>query len=418
MNKDYKTATFKDGNFSIDIKISLEEETIWMTQKEIASVFGASQQAINKSILGILNNNNNFNDTCYNFKLIVLPDGRKYNTKIYNLEIITLLSYKVRSKRAPIFISWANKTIQDLKKNNLIEINDSYNHLLQSNNYEIVKFKDGDKILDVKVSINEQTVWLTQEQISMLYGKSISTINEHINNIYKDGELDKDSSFGISEFTPNGKRKMVYNLDVILYVGYRVKSKQGIIFRKWVTEQIKRILFERAKSYYQTTTPVNEILELKEELKEINNTVTILNQKYIDDNNKLFLKKNGYDSYALLTKIINLAENNLVIIDSYIDNSIFTYLNAIKSNVKCKLITSSQNKLSEDDKLHISQYYENITLYINDDFHDRYIIIDNQKAYSLGGSIKDLPSGICSILEIYSRKMIDELNNYINKAFK
>ena len=416
MNKDYKLATFKDGDFSIDIKISLDEETIWASASELALIFDKEISVINKHIKQIILSESFNESMCANYAYM-LSNKRKYQSKIYNLEFINLLSYKVRSKRAPIFISWVKETIQELKQNQLIEINDSYNNLLHSNKYEFVKFKDRNKVIDVKVSIDEQTVWLSQDQIALLYGKSISTINEHINNIFKEGELDRNSSFGISEFTPNGKKIMVYNLDVILYVGYRVKSKQGILFRKWVTEQIKRILIERAKNYY-ASLPVNQILEIKEELQEISNTVTVLNQKYIDDNNKLFLIKNGYDAYALLTKIINQAEHNIIIVDSYIDNSIIPYLNAIKENVDCKLITSGQNKLSEEDKLHIKEYFKNITLYISDDFHDRYIIIDNKKAYSLGGSIKDLPSGICSILEIHSKKMIEELNNYVNDAFK
>ena len=113
-NKQFVIKTFKDDDFSIDIKISLDEEAIWMTQKEIASVFETSPSSINHRLEDIETDDINLK-TCIDWESIVLPDGRKYNTKIYNLEIITLLSYKVKSKRATIFISNINKIINQNK---------------------------------------------------------------------------------------------------------------------------------------------------------------------------------------------------------------------------------------------------------------------------------------------------------------
>ena len=96
--------------------------------------------------------------------------------------------------------------------------------------YEIIKFENGNVELEVNVSPEEETVWLTQEQIALLFGKSRSTITEHINNIFDEGELEEMTSVGNSDRT-NHRPAKLYNLDVVLAVGYRIKSKNGIAFR-------------------------------------------------------------------------------------------------------------------------------------------------------------------------------------------
>ncbi len=113
---------------------------------------------------------------------------------------------------------------------------------MQENNSEILLYKTEDGEIKIDVYFEEETVWLTQDQLSELFGKAKSTINEHIKNIYAEGELEELGSlkkFGISEFqqkTPN-----YYNLDVIISVGYRVKSKQGTQFRIWATQRLSCI---------------------------------------------------------------------------------------------------------------------------------------------------------------------------------
>ena len=108
---------------------------------------------------------------------------------------------------------------------------------------EIILFENQN--VKLKVNMKYETAWLNQSQISTLFGKVKSTINEHINNIYKEGELEKKDTMtklGNSEFTD--KPINYYNLDVIISVGYRVKSKNGIIFRKWANNVLKDYLLK------------------------------------------------------------------------------------------------------------------------------------------------------------------------------
>lgn len=102
---------------------------------------------------------------------------------------------------------------------------------------EIIIFENQD--VKLEVNMKEETVWLTQAQMEMLFDVKHSTISEHINNIFKEGELDEKTSVGISDKSTGGRKNKIYNLDVIISVGYRVKSKNGVIFRQWANKVLK-----------------------------------------------------------------------------------------------------------------------------------------------------------------------------------
>ena len=108
---------------------------------------------------------------------------------------------------------------------------------------EIVLFTDGDKNIEVQVSPDKETVWLTQKQMEELFDVRQATISEHINNILSEGELD-DTSIGISDKSSGGRKPKIYNLDMILSVGYRVNSKRGIAFRRWANNVLKQYIMK------------------------------------------------------------------------------------------------------------------------------------------------------------------------------
>ena len=115
--------------------------------------------------------------------------------------------------------------------------------------YKIITFKNNNVQLDVNVSPEEDTVWLTKDQISLLFGRDRSVISRHINRIYKDGELDKNTSVHFlhispNDSNPNHRPPEYYNLDVVISVGYRVKSQNGVVFRKWANNVLKEFLLK------------------------------------------------------------------------------------------------------------------------------------------------------------------------------
>ena len=104
---------------------------------------------------------------------------------------------------------------------------------------EIVLFTDGDVNIEVQINPEQETVWLTQKQMEVLFDVKYATVSEHISNILASGELDE-TSVGFSDRSTGGRKPKIYNLDMILSVGYRVNSKRGIAFRKWANNVLKQ----------------------------------------------------------------------------------------------------------------------------------------------------------------------------------
>ena len=206
---------------------------------------------------------------------------------------------------------------------------------------EIIIFENQD--VKLEVNMKDETVWLTQIQMAELFGKSKSTINEHIKNIYKEGELlenDTMTKFGNSEFSD--KPTNYYNLDMIISVGYRVKSKQGIIFRKWATSVLKEYL-------------INGYAVNKKRLEYLEKTV-----KLIDIANRIDTELKGSESREII-KVISNYSNALNLLDDYdykrinkpkgiTDDKIITYeecidvINKLKFNNESSLFALERNK--------------------------------------------------------------------------
>ena len=155
-----------------------------------------------------------------------------------------------------------------------------------NNNSEIVIYQSQDGTIKVDVRFEDETVWLTQAQMGQLFGKAKSTINEHIKNIYAEGELAESTTlqkFGNSEFQQ--KAPNYYNLDVIISVGYRVKSKQGTQFRIWATQRLKEYIikgFALNDERFKSGSSMNYFNELQDRIREIRISEKFFYQKIKD----------------------------------------------------------------------------------------------------------------------------------------
>ena len=275
--------------------------------------------------------------------------------------------------------------------------------------YEVIKFKDNEFEMDVNVSPFENTVWLTQKQMIELFNVSKSTISEHINNIFKEGEL---ISFSVVRnfrtTASDGKKYNVkfYNLDMIISVGYRVKSKRGVLFRQWANQVLKQYLLNGYVINENRVIVSNEnFLKLSNEVASINTRLIKLEDKVFDNQyNKHSILFNGqfYDAYTLIQSIFEEANKEIIIIDNYVDRTILDRLIVKKSNVKVIIYTHrDKSKLLNKDIEMFNKQYGDLSIRYTDKVHDRYIIIDNQNLYHLGASIKDLGKKIFSVNELY-----------------
>ena len=166
---------------------------------------------------------------------------------------------------------------------------------------EIILFEN--QGVKLEVNLREDTVWLTQAQMGILFDVKQSTLSEHINNIFKEGELEEKTSIGISDKSSGGRKSKIYNLDVIISVGYRVKSKNGVIFRQWATKVLKDYMLkgyavnQKRLEYLEKTIKLVDIANRIDERLEGNDAKEIL--KVIGEYSKALDLLDDYDHRTL-----------------------------------------------------------------------------------------------------------------------
>ena len=255
---------------------------------------------------------------------------------------------------------------------------------------EIVLFQSGELAEHIEVRLDEDTVWLNRQQIAMLFGRDLKTIGKHINNVFDEGELLKEST--VANFATvqiEGNRKVEryiehYNLDVIISVGYRVKSKQGTQFRIWATNVLKDYLLKG----YSINNRMNRMEDNIESInKKINQIDLQLNTQLIP-NQGIFFNGQVFDAYAFFSEIIKKAQEEIILIDNYIDESTLTHLAKKNKNVKVILYTKNLSKQLELDIKKANEQYGNFDSQSFTKSHDRFLIIDNNIVYHIGASLK------------------------------
>ena len=286
------------------------------------------------------------------------------------------------------------------------------------NKYEIVKFVDDEVKLDVNISPLEKTIWINIEQMSVLFERDRSVISKHIKNIFLEGELSEDSVCAFFAHTANdGKVYNVkyYNLDVVISVGYRVKSKRGVLFRQWASNIIQDYLIKGYAINEERSLVTNEnYVRLINKVESLDERVSNIENNYKPQefkNSQLFFDGQLFDAYTLIQSIFESANNEIIIIDNYVDRTILDRLVVKKSNAQVIIYTSINTRLLGRDINTFNSQYGGLDVRYTTNVHDRYIIIDQNKIYHLGHSIKDLGKKIFSISESDSNLISKLLSN-------
>ena len=254
---------------------------------------------------------------------------------------------------------------------------------------EIILYASDELTERIEVRIDEETVWLSQQQIATLFNQTKQNISLHINNCFKENELDKFAVVKDSLTTANdGKKYNVkfYNLDVIISVGYRVKSKQGTKFRIWATQILKDYLLKG----YTLNNRMNRIEDQVEHLAKKVNQIDLQLNTHLIPTQGVFFNGQMFDAYELASKIIRSATQNIILIDNYIDETTFAHLAKKKKEVSVTVFTQSASDQLYLDLQKANEQYGNFAMKKFNQSHDRFLIIDKQEVYHLGASLKDL----------------------------
>ena len=416
----YKTITIKINEKEIEVKVSLIDSSIWLDASQITKLFERSRTTIIHHINSILSNDFEHVEHVEIFDKLVVEGNREVNRKInyYHLSLIKKIGYRIKSNKA-----------EELEK----LVNEKLKESFTKDN-EIIIYDNGSIKIDVNVSPKEETVWLSVSQISTLYGTSTNNIYLHIKSIFADGEMansvskdylptepvSEDSSVtepvskDLLYTGPDGKRYMTtfYNLDMILAIGYRVKSKKAIEFRKWVTSVLKQYLIKGyAIDRDRVSITAENILRLQSEVNLIKEDIQELRKKSIIESikEKDFFAGEYFDAYEYISSIIAEANNSVAIIDPYFDTKGLMLLSKAKKDVKKSVFISSHSSLTSNDIDNFVKQYGEIRIVKRNDIHDRFIVIDETIFYLVGTSLNYLGSKFFVVVQISEPKLKSDI---------
>ena len=289
----------------------------------------------------------------------------------------------------------------------------------------VVVYRSADNAVQLEVQLAEETVWLSQQQIAALFQKAKSTINYHISNIFKEGELDEKVVVRkIRITTPHGAMSdktqsdelNLYNLDVIISVGYRVKSQRGVQSRKWATGVLRDYLL-RGYAVNPHMRYIEQRIDAKlqehtEQIHELQNKVDFFVRTSLPPKEGIFYAGQIYDAFELVERLIKSAKKSIVLIDNYVDESVLTMMSEKNQGVQVDIYTKDLPKALSLAVTKFNDQYGGLTLHQTNNVHDRFLILDEEKIYLIGASLKDAGKRLFAFTEM-SPERIEELKKVL-----
>lgn len=257
---------------------------------------------------------------------------------------------------------------------------------------EIVLYQSDELPERIEVRLEDETVWLSQQQMTQLFNQTKQNISLHINNCFKEKELVREATVKESlTVQKEGKRTVqriitLYNLDVIISVGYRVKSRQGTQFRIWATNVLRDYMLKGYALNQRMNRIENSVETLTSKVQEIDFQIK---SKDLPDKG-LFFEGQVFDAYTFASDLIRNAEKSIILIDNYIDDTVLTLLSKRKKEVSCTIYTKTISRALQLDLERHNNQYPAIEIWEWSTSHDRFLLIDEKELYHIGASLKDL----------------------------
>ncbi len=266
---------------------------------------------------------------------------------------------------------------------------------------EIVVYQP-DETLRLDVRLGNDTVWLSQEQMCELFQRERTVITKHVRNVFGEGECDEANNVQILHINQRGRPLTLYSLDVIISVGYRVKSLRGTLFRRWATQILKRYLLQ-GQAVNQRLNQLEDKVDRRfakhdEDIAELKDKVDFFVQTQTPPLQGVFYDGQLWDARALVLKLIGSAKRSLILIDNWATPEVLDLFAKKREGVKVTIFTSEHfdrkhtphHKISDADVKTFSAQYPKLAVRYNESFHDRFLIVDDRGLYLIGASLKDL----------------------------
>lgn len=255
-------------------------------------------------------------------------------------------------------------------------------------NNEIVIYQSEILSNHIEVRVEDETVWLNRLQLADLFDRNVKTIGKHISNALKEELEGIQVVAKFATTASDGKTYQVefYNLDMIMSLGYRVKSNRGVQFRIWANKILKNYLLKGYAIHHRM-----EILEKKvNSLENKNNEFDLILKTNLPPNQGVFYDGQLFDAHAFVSKIIKSAKKLILLFDNYIDETVLVQLSKREKGVGVVIYTKDITKQLKLDLERFNKQYEPIEVVEFSKSHDRFLILDETEIYHLGASLKDL----------------------------
>lgn len=251
----------------------------------------------------------------------------------------------------------------------------------------VVIYRSKDGTIQLEVQLYDDTVWLNRQQMAALFERDVKTIGKHINNALKEELRNVPTIANFATVQKEGNRLVTrnveyYGLDMVLSVGYRVKSQRGIDYRRWSNETLKNYLI---KGY-----AINQRVEkLEQRVAKTEEKIDFFVQTSLPPVQGVFCDGQIFDAYVFLSDLIKRAKTEIILIDNYIDETVLTMLDKRNDGVKTTIFTANIPKQLKLDLQKHNAQYQPINIEKFNKSHDRFLIIDDN-VYLIGASLKDL----------------------------
>ena len=275
---------------------------------------------------------------------------------------------------------------------------------------EIIVYQP-DETIRLEVRLENETVWLNQGQMAQLFQRDQSVIARHIRNVFEEGELFKESNMHFLHIPPSDRPVAFYSLDLIISVGYRVKSLIGTRFRQWATRILRTQLLQNASQNAQFALLNETMAQHGQRIEKLEKDVAFFVRTALPPAEGVLFEGQICDAYATAMMLIRSAQKSLVLIDNYIDESVLTMLGGRNPGVAATIYTKHFSRKLQLDLQRYNAQYPPVAVKAYHGAHDRFLLVDETTTYHIGASLKDLGKSLFAFsrLELPAREILDRL---------
>ena len=275
---------------------------------------------------------------------------------------------------------------------------------------EIIVYQPEGGEFHIEVRVDQDTVWLTQAQMAELFSKSVSVISRHIANVFAERELEEKGNLHFLQIANSDKPVKLFSLDVIISVGYRVKSYQGTQFRRWANRVLKEHMLKGFSVNQRLVAHENRLENIDSRVIYLEKQVDFFVKANLPPKEGFLQAKAFWSGYEFAVQLVRSAKQEIVIIDPFADDTSLSLMPKRNPGVNAIIYSARINQTMKAECERLNRQCPPVNLWAMREVHDRFIVVD-ETVYHIGASIKDLGNKLTafSVLNFVSKQQLLEM---------